>query len=58
MKARILAIAGVAGLGVLAQANADEIQFVTLPENDGSPRDQHSGLLSGHSGNSRQSGDL
>jgi hypothetical protein len=32
MKAKILAIAGVAGLGVLAQANADEIQFVTLPE--------------------------
>src|SRR6202035_547685 len=26
------AIAGVAGLGMLAQANADEIQFVTLPE--------------------------
>jgi len=32
MKAKILALAGVAGLGVLAQANADEIQFVTLPE--------------------------
>jgi hypothetical protein len=32
MKAKIIAIAGVAGLGVLAQANADEIQFVTLPE--------------------------
>jgi hypothetical protein len=32
MKAKILAIAGVAGLGMLAQANADEIQFVTLPE--------------------------
>jgi hypothetical protein len=32
MKAIILAIAGVAGLGVLAQANADELQFVTLPE--------------------------
>jgi hypothetical protein len=32
MKAKILAIAGVAGLGLLAQANADEIQFVTLPE--------------------------
>ncbi len=32
MKAKILAIAALAGLGVLAQANADEIQFVTLPE--------------------------
>jgi hypothetical protein len=32
MKAKILAIAGVAGLGVIAQANADDIQFVTLPE--------------------------
>jgi hypothetical protein len=32
MKAKILAIAGVVGFGVLAQANADEIQFVTLPE--------------------------
>jgi hypothetical protein len=32
MKAKLLAIAAVAGLGVLAQANADEIQFVTLPE--------------------------
>jgi hypothetical protein len=32
MKAKILAIAGVAGLGMLAQANADEIQFITLPE--------------------------
>src|SRR6202047_1029552 len=32
MKAKILAIAGVAGLSVIAQANADEIQFVTLPE--------------------------
>jgi hypothetical protein len=32
MKAKILAIAGIAGLGVLAQANADEIQFVTLPQ--------------------------
>ena len=32
MKAIILVIAGVAGLGVLAQANADEMQFVTLPE--------------------------
>jgi hypothetical protein len=32
MKAKILAIAGVAGLCMLAQANADEIQFVTLPE--------------------------
>ena len=32
MNAKILAIAGVAGLSVLAQANADEIQFVTLPE--------------------------
>jgi hypothetical protein len=31
MKAKLLAIAAVAGLGVLAQANADEIQFVTLP---------------------------
>jgi len=32
MKAKILAIAGIAGLGMLAQANADEVQFVTLPE--------------------------
>ena len=32
MKAKILAIAGVAGLSVIAQANADDIQFVTLPE--------------------------
>ena len=32
MKAKILAIAGVVGFGVLAQANADEIQFVALPE--------------------------
>ncbi len=32
MKAKILAIAGIAGLGVLAQSNADEIQFVALPE--------------------------
>src|ERR1700686_3073841 len=32
MKAKILAIAGVVGSGVLPQANADEIQFVTLPE--------------------------
>src|SRR5260370_26140444 len=32
MKAKILAIAALVGLGVLAQANADEIQFVTLPE--------------------------
>jgi len=32
MKIKILAIAGVVGRGVLAQANADEIQFVTLPE--------------------------
>src|SRR6266853_2026973 len=32
MKAKILAIAALAVLGVLAQANADEIQFVTLPE--------------------------
>ena len=32
MKAKILAIAAVAGLGMLAQAYADEIQFVTLPE--------------------------
>jgi hypothetical protein len=32
MKTKILAIAGVVGRGVLAQANADEIQFVTLPE--------------------------
>jgi hypothetical protein len=31
MKAKLLAIAAVAGLGVLAQANADEIQFVSLP---------------------------
>jgi hypothetical protein len=32
MKAKLLAIAAVAGLGGLAQANADDIQFVTLPE--------------------------
>jgi hypothetical protein len=32
MKAKILAFAGVAGLGALVQANADEIQFVALPE--------------------------
>ncbi len=32
MKAKILAIAGVVGFGVLAQANADEVQFATLPE--------------------------
>ena len=32
MKAKILAMAGVAGLGVLAAANADEMQFITLPE--------------------------
>jgi hypothetical protein len=32
MKAKILAIAGVVGSGVLARANADEILFVTLPE--------------------------
>ena len=32
MKAKILAIAGVARLSVIAQANADDIQFVTLPE--------------------------
>ena len=32
MKTKILAIAGVAGLSVIAQANADDIQFVTLPE--------------------------
>ena len=31
MKAKLLAISAVAGLGVLAQANADEIQFVSLP---------------------------
>src|SRR5258708_21668237 len=31
MKSKLLAIAAVAGLGVLAQANADEIQFVSLP---------------------------
>src|SRR5271166_6357660 len=31
MKAKLLAMAAVAGLGVLAQANADEIQFVSLP---------------------------
>jgi hypothetical protein len=31
MKAKILAIAAVAGLGMLAQAYADEIQFATLP---------------------------
>jgi hypothetical protein len=32
MKAKLLAIAAVVGLGVLARANADEIQFVTLPQ--------------------------
>jgi hypothetical protein len=32
MKAKILATPGVAGLGLLAEANADEMQFITLPE--------------------------
>lgn len=32
MKAIILAIAGVVGLGVLVQANADEMQLVALPK--------------------------
>ena len=32
MKAKNLGTAGVAGLGVLAEANADEMQFITLPE--------------------------
>jgi hypothetical protein len=32
MKAKIPATAGVAGLGVLAEANADEMQFITLPK--------------------------
>lgn len=32
MKAKILAAPGVAGLGVLAEANADEMQLITLPE--------------------------
>jgi hypothetical protein len=32
MKCKLLAIVAVAGLGVLVQANADEVQFVTLPD--------------------------
>jgi hypothetical protein len=32
MKCKLLAIAAVAGLGALVQANADEVQFVTLPD--------------------------
>ena len=32
MKCKLLTIVAVAGLGALVQANADEVQFVTLPD--------------------------
>ena len=32
MKSKLLAIAAIVGLGTLVQANADDIQFVTLPQ--------------------------
>jgi hypothetical protein len=42
---------------VLAQANADVCHVAGGCTNYGSPREQHSGLLPGHSGDSRQPGD-